>query len=115
MVVARFDPSSLKVEPAAVPAVDAPGYNSTIPLFTLSLAGDLAYAEEAAATAPELVRVDRRGTVEWSSAVAPETGSTLSLPPDGTRVAVYRTRGRQSSMWIIDVQRGSGQLVSSGG
>jgi serine/threonine-protein kinase len=108
VVAARFEPSSSKLDVTAIPVLDEVGYTGAEPLVAVSAAGDLAYAESAPPlTAPELVRVDRRGVVERLSVLAPGTQPSLSLSPDGTRLAVIVSIGREMSAWIVDVQRGT--------
>jgi Tol biopolymer transport system component len=107
VVATRFEPSSSKLDTTAIPVLDEVGYTGSEPLIAVSAAGDLAYAEEVPPTAPELVRVDRRGRVEPLRMLAPGTSTSLSLSPDGTRLAVYRVVGRKMSVWIVDAERGT--------
>ncbi len=107
LVTARFDAQSQTAAEDRVVLVDYLAYRSKKPLFDVSAAGDLAYAEEAEPPTPDILRVDRQGREESLRGSVPGLATTLSLSLDGTRLVGYRgSRERRFFLWMLDLQRG---------
>jgi Tol biopolymer transport system component len=53
-----------------------------------------------------LVRVDRSGRTAPITVLPPGFRATMSLSPDGRRLALYRVENRKMSVWTLDVHRG---------
>lgn len=70
-------------------------------------AGTIAYRSGVSAGKRQFVWVDRSGS-ELSRVGAPEAAgpSYASLSPDGRRLAVQRSAGGNTDIWIVDAQRG---------
>jgi serine/threonine-protein kinase len=106
LVAAPFDPSALATAGESVSIVEGLGYQEKWPLFDLSSAGDLAYAEQVDPPTPDLLRIDRRGHAVRLATVVPGLRESLSFSPDGERLAAWMVhRERRMSVVIIDLRR----------
>jgi len=115
-----FDRERLQVVGAPVPIVEDLSYArargaADEPQFALSGAGDLAYVVRSPEVPSALVRVDRSGRTMPIADLPPGFRATMSLSPDGRRLALYRMDNRKMSVWTLDVERGVlSQFVAAG-
>lgn len=116
IVAAPFDSASLRLDTsAAVPVLQGVAYVGPEPLVTLSSNGDLAFVEPPPPVAREFVRVDRQGRSEAVMTGPPDQGPSVSLSPDGTKIAVYSVGGHRFSIWIVDLLRSTRTRLATEG
>ena len=107
-----FDRKRLQVVGAPVPIVEdlsyanAPRLGRADPQFALSGAGDLAYVTRRPEVPSALIQVDRSGRTMPIADLPPGFRATMSLSPDGRRLALYRMDNRKMSVWTLDMERG---------
>jgi Tol biopolymer transport system component len=100
-----FDPSSRKLESAAVPIAEGLGSSNVYGFFSASNNGTLAF-RSGAAPGRQLTWVDTQGrTLSTVGPLVPWDG--LSLSPDGKRAALSRLEGGNQDIWIVDIERGT--------
>ena len=111
-----FDPQRFRFTGEAVPIAEQVGVatGSDVGLFSVSNRGALAYRTGGTTGNFQLVWFDRTGK---RIGVASEPGgyNTLSLSPDGTRVAFQRAhaQGGGSDIWVQELSRGASTRLTA--
>ena len=109
LLAAPFDVERLEVtgEPVAI-VDDVLMEAGGVAHFDLSDTGVLIYAAGEAVTAEgRLVWVDRSGHVDPLPTPTANYGGQLDIAPDGLWIAVMRSEGNNSDVWIVDAVRGT--------
>ena len=104
----RFDPVG-----APVPVIQ--GIHNFFGRFSsiaLSDSGTVAYLPAERVQEAELVWVDRAGKVTPIPGARGDFLSHFRLSPDGREVVVTLSEGAQSSVWILDLERGTRRLIA---
>ena len=111
-----FSVNTLKTTGQAVPIADQVYYNTARAAGEFSVAGGtLAYVKAAVIGKQQLVLFDGEGTKLTEVGTAMESDLSLSLSPDGRRVAVDVTEGSSNtSIWIYDTNGPSKRRLTFG-
>ena len=109
LLVAPLDASGLAFTGPAVPLLD------NVSGFWTSSSGDLAYRVWEPDPATTLVRVDRRGNETSVVDMPAGRWGSLSLSPDGRRIAIYQDVRNTAALWIVNIERGDAGVVAKDG
>ena len=106
----RFDPEQLTVDgdPAPVAEHVTSGTRAEIAALSASAAGPIAYRTGSPGGKRQFVWFDRAGR-ELMRVGSPHSfgPSYLSMAPDSRRIAVQRTEGGNTDIWLVDLARGN--------
>jgi Tol biopolymer transport system component len=106
----RFDPERLTVDgdPAPVAEHVTSGTRAEIAALSASAAGPIAYRTGSPGGKRQFVWFDRAGR-ELMRVGSPHSfgPSYLSMAPDSRRIAVQRTEGGNTDIWLVDLVRGN--------
>jgi Tol biopolymer transport system component len=106
----RFDPERMTLDgdPAPVAAHVAAGTRAEIAALSASPAGPIVYRSGSPGGKRQFVWFDRDGR-ELTRVGSPHDfgPSYLAIAPDGRRLAVQRTDGGNTDVWLIDLIRGN--------
>jgi Tol biopolymer transport system component len=115
LLAIRFDATRMQPLGTAILAVDGigtvgrPGTGSerhTQPQYAVSRAGDLAYVSPLPPPPVLVIRVDRAGGRTPVLELPPGFRGSVSLSPDGRRLAMYRGEANAFTLWTLDLERG---------
>jgi WD40 repeat protein len=106
----RFDPKRLTLDgdPAPVAEQVTSGTRAEIAALSASAAGPIAYRTGSPGGKRQFVWFDRAGR-ELMRVGSPHSfgQSYLSMAPDSRRIAVQRTEGGNTDIWLVDLVRGN--------
>jgi Tol biopolymer transport system component len=106
----RFDPKRLTLDgdPAPVAEQVTSGTRAEIAALSASAAGPIAYRTGSPGGKRQFVWFDRAGR-ELMRVGSPHSfgPSYLSMAPDSRRIAVQRTEGGNTDIWLVDLVRGN--------
>jgi Tol biopolymer transport system component len=110
LLAQRFDPQRLTLggNPAPVAEHVTWGTRAEIPALSASAAGPIAYRSGSPGGKRQFVWFDRAGR-ELTRVGSPHSfgPSYLSMAPDSRRIAVQRTEGGNTDIWLVDLVRGN--------
>jgi Tol biopolymer transport system component len=109
LVATAFDSARMTLTGSSVPVIDS------VSRYAVSARGDLAYTLAASGEPSTLVRLDRKGVTVKVANLPPGTWGSVSLAPDGRRVAMHQSLGRVATLWTTDVDRGDLTLIGREG
>jgi len=117
VLAAPFDLRRLEITGEAVPVLEGVEVSGTggFALMTVSAAGTLVYAPGAGGTTDNaVVRVSRAGAVTPVDTAWHGAFNSLSLSPDGRRLAVGAGAGGSLNIWIKQLDRGPATRLTFG-
>ncbi|MBZ5624707.1 MAG: protein kinase, partial [Acidobacteriia bacterium] len=100
-----FDLRGLKVSGDAVPVAEQVGNYLSVGQFSASRSGALVYRSGAAGGYARLTWLDRHGNTVGTSNDADYYYNSLTVSPDGSRVAAERADGPGRNIWLVDLAR----------
>jgi serine/threonine-protein kinase len=107
LMAAPFDPDRLELTGGPVAVVDGVGQRFEQADVAVSTNGTLIYVAGSSAPSPaELVWVTREGTATGVDPAWPGIFNSVSLSPDGRRLAVGVRQGAGSHVWVKQLERG---------
>jgi serine/threonine protein kinase/Tol biopolymer transport system component len=117
-----FDPKTLKTTGEAVSLADEPSVildpqvsYTAGHMTSVSSTGAMAYFS-GASSKTKAVWLDATGTIVATLPIKPDSYSSLRLSPDGTQAVVVKSiSASESSLWLVDIARGSTIAFSTGG
>ena len=106
--IARFDPSTLKIEGSPVPVLTGVQMvQGVTPEFSVSADGSMVYrAGNPAGGETTVARVDRQGRASAIDRSWQASLNSLALSPDGRRLAVAIAADSRTDLWVKELDAG---------